>query len=95
MAVPANVRARVRAQAPFMTVFAIVALSFLYLLVQPSHWRRGTGILAVAMLLAAVLRLMLSKPKAGMLAIRARWFDSTAYFLLGALILILDIRLRS
>lgn len=93
--VPARIRPRIKAQAPFLVVFALVLAAFGYLLVQPGHWRRGTGILAVAMLLAAVLRLSLSRPRAGLLAVRARWLDATCYFVLGVLILIADIRLRS
>jgi hypothetical protein len=93
--VPANLRPRMRAQAPFVTVLAIALLSFLYLLVQPAHWRRGTSILAIAMLLAGAFRLILSRPRAGLLAVRTRWFDAACYILVGVLILITDIRLHS
>ena len=92
---PLYVRARLRAQAPFLSVLAIVAAGFVYLLFQPDHWRRGTGIVAIGLLCAAVLRLVLAPTSAGMLAVRTRWFDTLCYATLGVLILIVDIRLRS
>jgi Protein of unknown function (DUF3017) len=90
-----HVRRRVRAQAPFLLVLGIVVTVFVYLTISPGHWRRGTGAIAVAMLLAAVLRLVLPSPTAGLLAVRGRWFDVCCYAVLGALILIVDIRLRN
>jgi hypothetical protein len=51
--------------------------------------------IAVAMLLAGVLRLVLPRQYAGLLAARGRWMDSFCYLALGAAILIIDIRLRS
>ena len=91
---PLDVRRRVRAQAPFLLVLAIVLAVFVYLTIAPGHWVRGTGMIAVAMLLAAVLRFALPAPRAGLLAVRGRWWDSFCYLALGAAILIIDIRLR-
>lgn len=89
-----DLRRRGRAQAPFLVVLGIVVAAFVYLSIWPGHWRRGTGLIAVAMLLGAVLRLTLPASHAGLLAVRGRWWDSFCYLALGALILILDIRLR-
>lgn len=89
-----DLRRRARAQAPFLVVLAIVAAVFVYLSISPGHWRRGTGMIAVAMLLAAVLRFTVPAQHVGMLAVRGRWWDSFCYLALGALILIADIRLR-
>ena len=89
-----DLRRRGRAQAPFLVVLGIVVAVFVYLSIWPGHWRRGTGLIAVAMLLGAVLRLTLPTPHAGLLAVRGRWWDSFCYLALGALILIVDIRLR-
>jgi Protein of unknown function (DUF3017) len=89
-----DLRRRGRAQAPFLVVLGIVVAVFVYLSIWPGHWRRGTGLIAVAMLLGAVLRLTLPASHAGLLAVRGRWWDSFCYLALGALILIVDIRLR-
>ncbi len=67
---------------------------FVYLTIEPGHWVRGTEGNAIAMLLAAVLRLVLPGERAGMLAVRGRWWDALCYVLLGALILFADLRLR-
>jgi hypothetical protein len=85
---------RARAQAPFLTVLFLVAASFAYLALEPGHWRRGTVALAVAMMLGGVLRLSLPAARAGLLAVRGRWWDGLCYLALGGLILMMDIRLR-
>jgi hypothetical protein len=92
---PLELRRRARAQAPLLTVLAIVLGVFVYLTISPGHWRRGTALIAVAMLLAGVLRLALPRQHAGLLAARGRWWDSFCYLALGAAILIIDIRLRN
>ncbi|MEP7020307.1 MAG: DUF3017 domain-containing protein [Pseudonocardiales bacterium] len=92
---PLDLRRRVRAQAPGLLVLTIVLSDIVYLIIWPAHWRRGTSLIAVAMLLAGLLRLVLSRQAAGMLAARGRWYDSFCYLALGAAILIIDIRLRS
>jgi hypothetical protein len=86
---------RIRNQAPFLVVLGIVALVFVYLTIMPGHWRRGTGVIGVAMLLGAGLRLVLPDRQAGFLAVRGRYWDALCYAALGALILIVDIRLRN
>jgi hypothetical protein len=92
--VPLAVRRRIKAQAPFLGVLAVVAAMFVYLTIDPGHWVRGTVGIAAAMLLAAVLRLVLPEARAGMLGVRGRWWDALCYALLGVLILIADLRLR-
>ncbi|MCW2656225.1 MAG: hypothetical protein JWR06_418 [Jatrophihabitans sp.] len=82
-------------QVAFLIVLAGVAAAFVYLLVQPGHWRRGTGALSVALLFAALVRLVLPTARAGMLAVRNRWADTFCYLLLGGLVLAVDIRLRN
>lgn len=54
-----------------------------------SHWRRGSTIAGAGILLAAVLRLVLSNEAAGLLYTRRRWFDVLLYALLGASIIML------
>jgi len=84
---------RVRAQWPFLAVLALLAAAAIYLGVSPGHWRRGSGIIALAMLVAGALRLVLRVPRAGLLEVRARWIDVFFYWALGVGILVLAIRL--
>lgn len=90
---PLQIRRRVRLQAPFLSVLAVLTAAFLYLLFQPGHWRRGSLIIAAALALAAVLRGSLTGPRAGWLAVRGRWRDVACYLGLGAVILAATIKL--
>ena len=81
-------------QLAFLVVLLVVAAAFLYLIVEPGHWRRGSGVVAVAMLLAAVLRAVLSPTRAGLLVVRARWIDVVVYAVIGGLILGVAVRLH-
>lgn len=74
-------RALVRA-IPITIVLSIVAFGLL--LIAFAYWRRGTVALAFAMVLAGVLRLVLSERVIGVLAVRGRGFDVTFYFVVGA-----------
>jgi hypothetical protein len=91
----ARLGTRLRGQAPYLAVLAFLAAAVAFLLLQPAHWRRGVAALAGALLLAAVLRLLLPEPAAGMLAVRRRWLDVATYLVLAGLILFVDIRLKS
>jgi Protein of unknown function (DUF3017) len=81
-------------QSAFLAVLLVLATAFIYLIVEPGRWGRGSGVVAVAVLLAGLLRTTLPTPRAGMLAVRGRWLDSLAYLALGGLILVVDIRLH-
>lgn len=89
-----NLARRARAQLPFLTVFGLMLVAVVLLAVGPGHWRRGTVIIAVAMLVAAFLRAVLPEAVAGLLAVRHRWIDTFCYLVLGVVILVADIRLR-
>lgn len=82
-------------QAAFLVVAAIALVGLLMLLVAPSHWVRGTAVIAGAALAAAGLRLVLPETRAGLLRIRSRWLDVVVLVVLGGLILAVDIRLRA
>jgi hypothetical protein len=84
----------VTAQLAFLAVLAVLLAAFLYLVVAPGRWGRVSGIVAVAVLLAGLLRAVLPTPRVGLLAVRARWVDTVLYLVLGGLILGLDIRLH-
>lgn len=83
------------AQLPFLLVLAVLAAAFGYLLVESGYWGRGAGVVAVAVLLAGLLRAALPSTRVGLLAVRARWIDTVLYLALGGLILALDIRLHA
>lgn len=75
-------RAMVRA-IPISIVLAIVAFGLV--LIALAYWRRGTAALALAMLLAGVLRAVLSERVIGVLAVRGKGFDVAFYLLVGAM----------
>jgi hypothetical protein len=85
---------RVRAQWPFLLAFAVLLVAVAYLALAPGHWRRGSSILALGVLLAGLLRLVLPSPRAGLLEVRARWFDVFCYGVLGVAILVAAIQLQ-
>ena len=91
---PGRVRGWISEQLASVSVLVVVAAAFGYLLVDPGRWRRSSGVIAVAMLLAAVLRAVLPPPRAGLLAVRSRWLDVAIYLALGGLILAVDIQLH-
>jgi len=71
---------------PIAVVLTIVA--FALLLISLAYWRRGTFALGVAMLLAGLLRAILSERTIGVLAVRGKVFDllfysGSAAFMLG------------
>lgn len=74
---------------PITIVLAIVALGLL--LIAVAHWRRGTGALAAAMLLAGGMRLVLSERVIGVLAVRGKLFDVTFYVVTGVAMLVLAV----
>lgn len=82
-------------QLAFLLVIVILAAAFGYLIIEPGRWGRTSGIVAVAVLLAGVLRGVLPSPRVGMLAVRSRWFDTACYVVLGGLILAIDLRLHT
>lgn len=55
-------------------------------LVAMGHWRRGPVVMAAALGLAALLRLVLPARTAGLLVVRRRWVDVVAMLALGAAI---------
>jgi hypothetical protein len=85
----------VAAQLAFLAVVGLLAVAFGYLVVEPGRWGRVSGLVAVAVLLAGLLRTVVPTAYVGLLAVRARWVDAVLYFALGGLILALDIRLHA
>ena len=85
----------IRDQLAFLAVLAVLAAAFGYLVVESGRWGRMSGGVAVALLLAGVLRGALPTRLVGMLAIRGRTVDTVTFLLLGGLVLAIDIRLHS
>jgi hypothetical protein len=88
-------RRRIVAQLPFLAIVAVVVGVVVFLSFEPGHWRRACAVIAAAMLGGALLRLVLPPHRAGLLAIRGRYWDALYYALLGGVILAVDIRLRN
>ena len=57
----------------------LVGLIFIaaFVLVVGGYWRRGALVMAIGVGVAAVLRLMLTEDRAGLLAVRSRGIDFT------------------
>jgi hypothetical protein len=83
-----------RAELAFVLVVAAVVAAAGYLVLFPGHWRRGTGVISLALLAAGVLRFVLPPPHVGMLAVRGRWRDTLCYLGIGGVILAVAIRLH-
>jgi hypothetical protein len=82
-------------QFAFLAVVLVLAAAFVYLIIEPGRWGRTSGIVAVAVLVAGLLRAVLPASRVGMLAVRSRLFDAACYLALGGLILGVDLRLHS
>ena len=82
-------------QLAFLAVLVVLAAAFGYLIVEPGHWSRGSGVIALGVLLAGMLRTVLPTSRVGLLAVRSRWVDAALYLALGGLILAVDIRLHA
>ena len=83
-----------RAEAPFVIVLAAMVVPFLYMWAAPGHWRRGSGAIAGAVLLAALFRALLPSEKVGLLAVRGRARDTAFLTVLGGGLLAVAIRLH-
>ncbi|WFR74539.1 DUF3017 domain-containing protein [Prescottella defluvii] len=70
-----------------LAVLLVVAAAFV--LVLADRWRRGALVLGGAMLLAAVLRAVVSPDRVGLLAVRGKGFDVAAMTVVGVAIIAL------
>jgi Protein of unknown function (DUF3017) len=57
--------------------------------VATGAWRNGVRLVAVALILAAILRATLPEPQAGMLAVRHRFLDAGILAVVGAVVIFL------
>lgn len=80
---------RLRAQAPLAVVLAVVVVAFWRIGLQ--HWREGTTMLGLALLVAAVLRVALPDRTAGLLAVRPRRTDVLTYAAFGVVVVLVSL----
>jgi hypothetical protein len=80
-------------EAPFGVVLLIELIGVCSVLLAPEHWLRAVGVLAVGMLVAGVLRLVLSSEQAGLLRVRHRPFDVACYWALGVFAIVVALGL--
>jgi hypothetical protein len=82
MTVQDAVRRVCRTQWPIVSVFLIFVAAFG--LVVADFWRRGSLLIGIGVAVAAVLRLVLSDNRAGLLVVRSRAIDFTTMAVVGA-----------
>jgi hypothetical protein len=87
------VRERDLREAPFGLVMLIELAGVCSVFLAPQHWLRAVGVLAVGMLVAGLLRLVLSNEQAGLLRVRRRSFDVACYWLLGVFTMVVALGL--
>ena len=80
---------------PALTVLVLAGLGLAYVAVAPGHWLRGVLLMALAMAVAAVLRVVLPARQAGLLVVRSRVLDALWYAGIAAAMLILGLWLRA
>ena len=78
---------------PLTVVLAMAATGVGYAAAVPPHWLRGVLLLAVALILAGLLRLLLPARQAGLLAVRGRFTDVLCYAGSGVAIVLLGLAL--
>ena len=66
---------------PILAVGAVVAVGLVG--VALDHWRYGSLVIGIGLLLAGGLRLTLRERQAGLLVVRSRSFDAAALLVLG------------
>jgi type IV secretory pathway VirB2 component (pilin) len=89
-----GIRDQIRGNAAYVVVLVLIVAAVIYLIIAPGHWRRGTAVLSSALFLAGAARAVLPSPRAGALAVRTRWLDSAAYWLLCAVMVAVTVRLH-
>jgi hypothetical protein len=70
-----SVRQLLRAQWPMLTVVFIFVVAFG--LAAANFWRRGSLLIGIGVGIAAVLRLVLTEDRAGLLVVRGKGIDFT------------------
>ena len=74
-----------RSHIPLLLVLAVTAAGLIRIIQY--HWRQGTVLLGVALLVAGLLRALLPNDRIGMVAIRGRGVDVLLYGGLGLMVM--------
>jgi hypothetical protein len=82
---------RPRRQWPLLLVSALVLGGVVSALLGPDTWRPGCLVVGGALVLGALLRLVLSTRRAGLLRVRSKAFDVGVMLLAGGAILVLSV----
>jgi hypothetical protein len=82
---PDSARRAVTTQWPILVVFAIFIAAFG--LVITDFWRRGSLLIGIGVGVAALLRLVLSDNRAGLLVVRGRITDFTTMVVVSAAVI--------
>ena len=90
---PPRPRDRDLREIPFGVVLLFELAGVCSVFIAPQHWLRAVGVLATGMLVAGVLRLVLSDEQAGLLRVRSRPFDVACYWLLGVFAIVVALGL--
>jgi|GEM_PF-2374511 len=78
---------------PFGVVLLIELAAVLSVALAPQHWLRAVAGMTVGLLVAGLLRLVLSNEQAGLLRVRRRSFDVSCYWGLAVLTLAVAVAL--
>lgn len=70
-------------------VVVLGCLTVAYGIVATGHWRKGAFAVGCSVVLAGLLRAVLPTKTVGLLAVRARWFDTLLLVLCGGAMLVL------
>jgi hypothetical protein len=76
-----SARSGLRAQWPILLVGLIFVMAFV--LVGANFWRRGSLLIGIGVGVAAVLRLVLTEERAGLLAVRSKGIDFVTTAMVG------------
>ena len=82
---------RPRQQWPLLLVSALVLGGVVAALLGPDTWRAGCLVVGGALVLGALLRLVLTTRRAGLLRVRSKAFDVGVLLLAGGAILVLSV----
>ncbi len=85
----ADLRSRIPSALPAALVATVAVVGMVLVVTQ--HWRRGAVLLGVALLVAAVLRMVVPPDRVGLLAIRSRVIDVLCYSGFGVVMVVLAV----
>ncbi|GAB3461774.1 hypothetical protein GCM10027570_47850 [Streptomonospora sediminis] len=74
-------------QVPYFLVLSTMSAGIV--VVAAAHFKRGPALIAGALMLAAVFRVLLPPHRIGMLAVRSRWIDIITFSTLAVLLIVL------